>query len=344
MKRRSQALLLLAAIIVVAYAAACAPANAPSRPATAIEPVTTYTKVKAVGQPFLALGGVFIAEEEGYFAQQGVELEYVELNSGQEALPALLQGDIDVLTLTVNAGMINAIARGGNVRIVAPMVRFTDDDCAFAGVVGRSDLVLENLKAEKSTALKVATNPVGTEGFYTDRYLQSLGLSLDGARVEDVPPPALADALSSGSVDIAHASEPWLTRVLETGKAKLLAPAQTVTPNLDFAVIMFGPGLLKANPDAGKRWMAAYLQGVRQYAQGKTDRNVEILEKHTGLDADLIKRACWPVLVTETSVNEMSLLDYEAWAFNNKLLDRIIPVADLFDPRFVQSAVGSTSP
>ena len=39
--------------------------------------------------------------------------------------------------------------------------------------------------------------------------------------------------------------------------------------------------------------MIAYLKGVRQYNQGKTDRNVEILAKYTEMKPEEVKQSCW---------------------------------------------------
>ncbi len=40
--------------------------------------------------------------------------------------------------------------------------------------------------------------------------------------------------------------------------------------------LYYGPAFTDTNPEVGRRSMVAYLQGVRQYNQGKTDRNIGI--------------------------------------------------------------------
>ena len=39
--------------------------------------------------------------------------------------------------------------------------------------------------------------------------------------------------------------------------------------------------------------MVAYLQGVRQYNEGKTEQNLEIMGNYTKLDRDLLNQSCW---------------------------------------------------
>ena len=96
--------------------------------------------------------------------------------------------------------------------------------------------------------------------------------------------------------------------------------------------------LLKENPDAGRRFMTAYLKAARQYSQGKTERNVEIVAKYTQLDPSFLKRAAWPTMREGGGVNTDSLLDFQDWALKRKYLDKKIPADRFWDPRFVEHA------
>ena len=54
--------------------------------------------------------------------------------------------------------------------------------------------------------------------------------------------------------------------------------------------LYYGPAFLDKDPELGRRFMVAYLQGVKQYNEGKTERNLEILQNYTRLDRDLLKQ------------------------------------------------------
>jgi NitT/TauT family transport system substrate-binding protein len=45
--------------------------------------------------PFLSFGPYFIAEEEGFFAEQGFQIEFVKVSEAM-ALQAMARGEIDV--------------------------------------------------------------------------------------------------------------------------------------------------------------------------------------------------------------------------------------------------------
>jgi ABC-type nitrate/sulfonate/bicarbonate transport system substrate-binding protein len=109
-------------------------------------------------------------------------------------------------------------------------------------------------------------------------------------------------------------------------------------PDFQFAFILYGPILLDKNPDAGRRFMVAYLKAVRQYNLGKTERNLEILAKHTGLDRELLKRACWPPMHNDGRINVRGVLDFQAWAVGKGFLDSPVKEEQFWDPRFVEYA------
>ena len=85
--------------------------------------------------------------------------------------------------------------------------------------------------------------------------------------------------------------------------------------------------------------MTAILQGIRQYNQGKTDRNVEIISKYTSQTPDLVRQACWQPMRDDGSVNLASLFDIQDYFLRQKLIDK--PITDgktLFDPTFIEYA------
>lgn len=84
--------------------------------------------------------------------------------------------------------------------------------------------------------------------------------------------------------------------------------------------------------------MVAYLKAVRQYNQGKTERNLEILAKHTELDRELLKRACWPSMHNDGRINVRGVLDFQAWAVGKGFLDSPVKEEQFWDPRFVKYA------
>ncbi len=84
--------------------------------------------------------------------------------------------------------------------------------------------------------------------------------------------------------------------------------------------------------------MKAYLKGLRQYTEGKTDRNVEILTEYTGLEADLVKRSCWPPMHSDGMIITDTIDAYQEWAVSKGYIEEVIPVDDYWDPSYIEQA------
>jgi NitT/TauT family transport system substrate-binding protein len=185
----------------------------------------------------------------------------------------------------------------------------------------------------------VALNPSSTPGYLTERLLGQAGLGLGDITVVDLPEGAvIAEALRSGSVDAAFVLEPWVTLVQQSGSALVLAPAGQVAPGYQHLVTAYGPSLLTGDPDPGRRFMAAYLNALRQYDEGKTARNLEILARRTGLDEELVRTACWPSVRGDGRLDTDSMLAFQSWGLKKHFLDRELTPAQLWDSSFVDHA------
>ena len=124
----------------------------------------------------------------------------------------------------------------------------------------------------------------------------------------------------------------------QRGIAKLWMSVQQIAPGFHHGLIAYGPNLLVKDQDSGRRFMTAYLKGLRRFNVGKTPRNVEILARHTSLDPALIKDSCWSVYDPDGAVNIDSLLAFQKWALANGLVDHELPADALWDPSFARSA------
>jgi NitT/TauT family transport system substrate-binding protein len=297
-------------------------------------------KLKVLLLPYLSFAPFFIAEEEGFFAEQGLEIEFVRMSEGTGALPLVIQGDLDVGTGTIGINLLNAITRGGLVKIVADKGHIEPEGCPVNGILVRREIVESAGDASLSDRLRgkrISLNPISTDGYYVAKGLKMIGLSLDEVQTRDLLiPPMRAKAIESGAIDIVHASEPWITRILKMGNATLLMSAKDIVPHFQYAVIIYGPTLLKDNRSAGRGFMLAYLKAVRQYNQGKTARNLEILAKHTGVELELLKEVCWPAIRNSGQINAESVIDFQNWGRQKGFLDKVVDIDQFWDPSFIK--------
>ena len=305
----------------------------------AAQQTPTSITLKVVRFPFLSYGPIFIAEEEGFFAEQQIQVEFLKMKEGA-ALQALALGNIDVWAGIFTVGSLNAMIRGADIRLVADKGHFAAGGCPSFGLIARKDLVKTG-KLGDPQLLKGRKYDVflgSFEEYFLDEIFKQAVVKPEDVDKFNVPPPAQMDAFKKGRLDFAVTSEPWVTRYKRSGHGVLWTSVQQVIPDFNYAFMRFGPSLLKKNPEAGKRFMVAYLKGVRQYNQGKTERNLAIMSKHTHLDVDILKEACWPQVSKDGRINPQSLLDFQDWAMAKGLQDRRMSVENMWEPAFVDYA------
>ena len=283
----------------------------------------------------------FIADAEGYFEDEGLEVEMIIWNSGSAYIPSLAQGKIDVSTTgQFDAGYVNVIQRGARIRLVAARTIHDDDACGYFSFTARSELLdggrLDDLTGLRG--LRISTDRTSGSYYYWSLLLERAGLTFDDVELVDIPSAAKPDAYIKNLVDITTQSEPWITRIVRTGHGRVWRSVADVLPGRQSTFLVFGRRILDDRPDLGKRFLAAYMRAVAKYSiEGKSNRNIEIIAKQTKLEPDELREMCWPTLDLGGYIDDTSLQEYQQWAFEQGLIDHVVPRSQLVDDRFLPS-------
>jgi ABC-type nitrate/sulfonate/bicarbonate transport system substrate-binding protein len=291
--------------------------------------------VRVARSGFLTNAPILIADDEGFFAREGVRIEYIAMpqNSVQE-LPSLERGDVDVVAAAVSVGLINGVANGAAFRIVADRGWVDPTSCETAGIVGRREVFANQpLTATLLRGRSVSTNPVGQSGYLLSRFLERYGLTFSDVKVQRLAPDVEIQAMDNGGIDIASRSDPYLHTLLAKGHV-LLGGSVSLVPNTNTAVLVYGPTLLQRNRNLGLRFMRGYLQGVRQYDQGHTSRNLEVISRRLGIKSSDLNMMCWPQTRTDGAIIDSSLVAYQQWAVNGGHMKKVSPASSLVDTEF----------
>jgi NitT/TauT family transport system substrate-binding protein len=339
-------------LLIAILLSSCSPAPRSAEPPTVLpvaQPTDTLLPTESaepihlkIGyQPLISHAPFFIAQEEGLFAEQGLEVELIQFNRASEMMPALLQGALDVVAGSINVLTFNAIAQGGQAKYVASKGYIDPVGCSADGWVARVELINSGRLANMADlrGLKVTKNTGSVWDYTMDMLLAQGGLTEEDIEITDISQQAnRLEALGTGAVDIASLAEPWITRAKLTGYGDVFLPLQKLIPDFDLGTLVYGPNLLDKNPMAGKKFMVAYLQAIQIYNQGKTDRNVESLAKYTQLTSDEIKQSCWSSFRADGHINLQGLLDFQDWAVKKGFVDIALTSEQLWDSQFIDYA------
>jgi NitT/TauT family transport system substrate-binding protein len=323
----------LRSILAVALGLVSAGCAAKSTPEAAVK-----TKVGIVS--YITFSPLFIAQEEGFFTEQNLDVELQPFESSTMIMPLLEQGQLDAAGDVPVAGLFNAINQTGNIKIVADRGSLTAGGCDYFALLASTEWMAQNPvpTADNVRGKKISVDINSYQAYVTDKYLATLGLTLADMDVQYIPPPNLIEAVKNGAVDFITTAEPWVTRLADTKKMVVLTGYQKIIPGAQAGFLNLGKRFSKDQPELGERFVTAYLKGVRQYMEGKTDRNLEIVAKYTKLPADLLKRICWPDMRMDGSVDLDTVMDYQNWAIGYGQLDKAAPRDAIWDPRFIDYA------
>ena len=311
--------------------------DTPMQQQPTLEPVSLKIGVR----PFLSHAPFLIAQQEGFFEAQGLDVELVSFRSSAEMIPLLLVGDLDVIIITVTPAAFNAAGAGGEIKFVANKGWYDPDhECVFSGWTARTELLAEGGLDDLANleGLKIGTLPGSLIEYSLDRLLAQGGLTQEDIQLVSIAPQSsLMEGLGTGAIDIAGQGEPWIFRTRQAGYADVLISHAELIPDYDLGLIVYGPNMLQ-NTEVGQRFMLAWLNTVEYFSQGKTERNIELSAEYSGLTPEEVTEACWQPIKADGQINVEAIMDFQEWALAKGYLDAIVDPDQFWDSQFIDYA------
>jgi NitT/TauT family transport system substrate-binding protein len=211
---------------------------------------------------------IFIAMEKGYFRDEGIEIELQEFATSALMIPPLATGQLDVATGAVAAATFNVAVREVPLRIVADKGSTPGPDWDFVSLMVRRDLIeLGQVKDYSDLrGMNIASNGSANAGeVVLARALEKGGLSFNDITFAPMTFPDVVTAFANRAIDASVVAEPFTARIETLGTAVRWRGNSVIYGNQEVGVVMYGPGLVNDRQELGRRWMTAYVRGVRDY-------------------------------------------------------------------------------
>ncbi len=305
------------------------------------DPPHPADKVRAIVPPFLSSAPFHIAAEEGFFADENLDVEFVRLARYIDGLPALAQGEVDAGTGQLTVSVLNAMSGGARIRAVAGNGYVAPNGCAFMGIVIRRDMLDDRELADAALlrGRRIRINVVLPEAYWFTKALLPSGLTLEDFEAVNVPPAAMVDGFVQGSYDVVVPSEPRLLQLAQfSDEAVLWRSIGEIDPYYQVSMVYFGPTLLDERPEVGDRFLTALARGMRQYRLGKTERNLDILERATQISRAELTSMCWVSMDGDGRIRAEGFAGYQEWARERGFVDGILAEDEMIDLRFLRAA------
>ncbi|WP_342616808.1 NrtA/SsuA/CpmA family ABC transporter substrate-binding protein [Rhodoferax sp. GW822-FHT02A01] len=256
---------------------------------------------------------IFVAQENGYFTQQGLQVNILPFTNGKDALAATLQGKAQ-LGVSADIPVVFSVMRGQPVSIVATIFSTTKD----YGIVGRLD---RNVTTPASLRGKRIGATLGTSGhFVLDAFLNRQKMSASDVTLVDLKPEELGAALIKGDVDAVSTWEPFVDVIKQQAGAN---GANFSTDGVYNATYNLS-GTREYTVDHKetiKKVLRALISGA-QFCQNMPELAQRITAKVMKIEATSL-RPLWPSYHFDISLDQSLLLaleDESRWVIKNKLV------------------------
>ncbi len=296
---------------------------AQASPAAATPPPAKPGTVRFGSPGSTSDAGLYIAMEKGYFKDAGLDVQLLPFQSGPMMVAPLASGDLEVGGGTISTGLLNAIDRGVALKVVATKGS-SFKGYEFSRVTVRKDLIdsgqVKEVKDLKGKNFGVAAAAGGGEAIIS-YFLKQGGLTTSDVNLIIMGLPDMIAAYSNKAIDAAQQIEPTLNTGVEQGltvRWPLGAVSTFYGGEYQAGELVFSEQFIK-NTDAARRFMVAYLKGLRVYNDafskniGKSDV-IAILTKYVpGTTPALIDKMEMPYLNPDGKMHLPSMqmdLDY----------------------------------
>jgi len=342
--RRRSLLGLLAAGTAAPALAACGSAVTGEDPAEGGEGDSEGGTVRVGHLSSSLFTPLYVADAMGYFAEEGITIELVPIQSGQDGIPMLSNNQLDVMVAGFSAGMFNALNEGLEFKIVGSMgISPGDPDASPTALEVRQELVddgsVSSVADLAGRKIAVAGGPGATGGYLLASMLEEGGLTLSDVEVVNLSTPDQEPALTNGSVDAATPSAPFSTSIEEAGIGSPLAvPAEGVT----------GTGVVYSETfiegDLAQPFFTALTRGSQELVDEgeQTDEVYEILSEETGQDIDVLRASPMYSYLEDLAPQPEQLENMQAaWMESGEIgYEDALEVADIVDASFAEGAAG----
>ncbi len=264
----------LAALVLAACGSSSTSESASASPApTGASAAATATAVNMGTQPWLGYGAWYIAQDQGYFAEQGVEANIVNFNADADVNTALAAGKVDVANLASHTALAMASAGLPITIVMLEDVSTTADAIISDGsVTSIADLKGKQVAYEEGTTSDILLNYALTQN----------GMTIDDVVKVPMPASDAGTALVAGKVPVAVTYEPYITEAVGKGTGASMLFSAGENPGLISDVLVVRNEFLAANPGAVQGLVNAWMKAVAFY-EANADQGQQIIS--TALDS-----------------------------------------------------------
>lgn len=289
-------------------------------------------------------GPVFLAQDLGHFAAEGLEVEFKFFAAAQPVAVAVVSGDAEFGVTGLTAGFYNLAGKGA-LKIIAGQSREQPGYKLSAYMVSNQAFAAGVKSPADFGGRSFAMTQVGSTFHYMIGLLaEKKGFDLSKNRLLALQSiPNMVSALQGGQADTAILPSTVAVPMMDRGDAKIVGWAGDETP-WQLGALFTSPKMIDTRKATVERFVRAYKKGVAAYDlafqkkgdQAATDKALDILAKYTEQQKGAIA-AGLPYIEPEARFSAKDIAKQIAYWQAQGQADKSVEAKDIIVTTFVQS-------
>lgn len=292
--------------LAVAVLAAACTSSGSSGTATATAHLEK-TSITVGALPVVDTAGLFLAQQNGYFQQAGLNVTITHITATPLAIPDLQKGTVDVVAGANYVSFFKQdVTNNLGLKVIADGQSCADDTFEVLSMPGSGVNSARNL-AGKTIAVNTQNN---IQTLLTDIALETSGVNPASVKYVTIPFPKMGAALKSHKVDAISAVEPFITEnELGFGAQPVMSTCTGPTANFAISGYFATSTFLQKYPNTARAFARALDRGQALADSSRSD--VEEIMPHyiAGLNpnqAAVVNLGNFPTSIDETHLQRVA--------------------------------------
>ncbi|MBM7632810.1 ABC transporter substrate-binding protein [Geomicrobium sediminis] len=320
-------------IAVLTLMTACNNSDEPSATGEAANDSSGDLAPMSVGMvTWIGYSGLWVADEQGFFEEEGLEVEFNTIEDSTQIRNTLASGQLDGIATTMDSA-----ARYAD-DIPMQVVLGLDKSTGADGIIVSNDIQSVDDLAGRDVAVEFGN----VSEWFLAQVLQDHDMSLDDINPVEMTSSDAGAAFASGNIDAAVTWEPWLSQADASDDGQLLTSTADY-PSIIVDVFGFHDDYIAEHPESISAFITAYDKGI-EFINTNPDEAHDIIGSKTNLSAEeaaeqlqdiTLMSASDSVEFFENDATDVIESAADFWYEQGETSERL-DVTNKIDPEFVQ--------
>ena len=262
---------------------------------------------------FESLGLFWIAQDKGFFTQNGLNVSSHKYDTGVGSLNAMLKGEADISVGSAEFPLVGRALQNEKIKTIGSL-----DKIDFIYLIGRRDRGINSIS--DLAGKRVGTTIGSVSEFYLGRLLDLNGLNMQNITLVDVRTPIdWVNAVVNGTIDAVVTAQPYANSAKDAlGDNAFVWKAQSNQPQ--FALMISTDEWIRAHPDLINSFLESLLQ-AEKFVNDYPSQAKAIVKEHMNFTETYIETV-WKQNQYGLSLDQSLIVAMEGearWMINNNL-------------------------